>query len=232
MNFRKLSALSVFLLLSAGLIFAQRTEKSVEDEYLSSVEDVVITELVATSDYDSMLVALDYIEESVSGGSSSQAVTSALCTLASSGLTTVSRTGGRVVNNYPDIRARACRLLASNPCEEAKDTLLQVIQIDKEPMVLSAAVQTLGEMGINDDDEVVNAIEFVHNNMAIMNPTSSFALQVLNAYEKLSPSVQDKSAMVLSITQIATNYHYVKPVRDQAKALLKSIQNGGSSPEK
>lgn len=232
MKIKKITALSLSLLLLTGFVFAQRSEKSVEDEYLSSVEDVVITELVATSDYDNMLVALEYIEDSMGSGGSSEAMTAALSSLATCGLTTVSRKGGRIVNNYPDIRARACRLLGETGSEEAKNTLLQVLQLDKEPMVLGAAVHSLGDLGINEDDEVINAIEFIHNNMSVTNPTSSFALEVLYAYEKLQGTVQDKSALIVSISQIAANYRYVKPVRDKAKELLKTVQNSGSAPEK
>lgn len=228
MKIKKLLCATTLVAFAAISTFAQRSEKSVEDEYLSSVEDVIISEMVATSDYDNMLVALEFLEESVSNGRSSPEMIAALSSLAGEGLTTVTRRGGRIVNNYPDVRARACKLLGELPSEESKITLVQVIQLEKEPMVLSAAVHALGDIGINDDDEVVNAIEFVHNNMSIMNPTSSFANEVLYAYEKLAPTVQDRGPLILSISSIASNYRYVQPVRDKAKELLKSLQNSGS----
>ena len=97
---------------------------------------------------------------------------------------------------------------------------------DKEPMVVTAAIRSLGNIGINDNDEVVNMIEFVHKRYAALNPTSSLALEILNAYEKLAPNVQDKGPMIQSISEIRTNYRYATPVRTRATELLKSLQGG------
>ena len=77
---------------------------------------------------------------------------------------------------------------------------------------------------------VINMIEFVHKRYAALNPTSSLALEVLNAYEKLAPQVQDKGPMIQSISEIRTNYRYATPVRTRATELLKSLQ--GSSNKK
>ena len=82
---------------------------------------------------------------------------------------------------------------------------------------------------MNDNDEVVSMIEFVHKRYAALNPTSSLALEVLNAYEKLAPTVQNKNEMIQSITSIGTNYKYVRPVREKALNLLKSIRGSNNS---
>ena len=55
---------------------------------------------------------------------------------------------------------------------------------------------------------------------AALNPTSSLALEILNAYEKLAPNVQDKGPMIQSISEIRTNYRYATPVRTRATELL------------
>ena len=57
-------------------------------------------------------------------------------------------------------------------------------------------------------------------------------LEVLIAYEKIADKVQDKGSMIQSVGQIATNYHYVKPVRDRALALLKTLQSGNNNSKK
>ena len=82
---------------------------------------------------------------------------------------------------------------------------------------------------MNNNDEVVNMVEFVHKKYAPLNPTSSLALEVLNAYEKLAPTVQNKNEMIQSISSIGTNYKYVRPVRQKALQLLKSIQGSNNS---
>ncbi|MBR1537009.1 MAG: HEAT repeat domain-containing protein [Treponema sp.] len=223
---KKLSCTAFALLLSFSLI-AQ--EKSAEEEYMSTVEDIVITELANSDERDNKLVALQYLENAVEEGRVSPDMVVALDHLAGEGINTQSRQGGRLVNNYPDIRAKACDLLGKVATEESKTTLKNIALADNEPMVITAAVRSLGEIGMNTNDDVVNTIAWANKKNAVLNPTSSLALEVLIAYEKIADSVEDKGAMIQSVGQIATNYHYVKPVRDRALALLKTLQSGKSN---
>ena len=217
-------------LLMAFSVVAQ--EKSAEEEYLSTVEDVVITELANSDERDNKLVALQYLENAVEEGRVSPDMLIALDHLAGEGINTQSRQSGCLVNNYPDIRAKACDLLGKVPSEESKTTLKNIALADNEPMVITAAVRSLGDIGMNDNDDVVNTIAWANKKNAVLNPTSSLALEVLIAYEKIADKVQDKGSMIQSVGQIATNYHYVKPVRDRALALLKTLQSGNNNNKK
>ena len=214
------------LLLLAGAVFAQNrgSETSVEELYLSNVQDVIITELAHSQDYDNKLVALQYLEESAKDGTVTEEQRAALQSLAGEGITTRIRTNGRLVNNYPDIRAKACDLLGKVPSKESKDTLITITTEDAEPMVVSAAVRSLGEIGMNDNDEVLAAIEFIQHKYAALNPTSSLAYDILSAYEKLAPTAVDRNALIQSISEIATNYKFATPVRLKAYNLLRDLQ--------
>jgi hypothetical protein len=207
----------------------KKSETSVESEYLSSVEDVVIAELANSDERDNKLVALQYLETAVKDGRTTPDMQAALDHLAGEGVTSESRTNGRLVNNFPDIRAKACDILANVKTEEAKSTLVKVALADNEPMVITAAVRSLGEIGINNNDEVVDTIAWANKKNAVLNPTSSLALEVLIAYEKLADTVQNKGPMIQSVGQIATNYRYVTPVRTRALELLKKLQSSSSS---
>jgi hypothetical protein len=223
MKFSKTAAICLILCLAAANISAQRTEVTVEQEYLSTVEDVIIKELAIAEDRDSKLVSLQYLETAIESGRSSPDMLAALDLLAGEGVFSQSRTNGRLANNYPDIRAKACDLLGKMKTEESKDTLLKVALADNEPMVTTSAIRALGDIGINDNNEVVEAIAWAQKKYAVLNPTSSMALEILVAYEKLAPSVKDTSSMIQSISSIATNYNYVTPVRTKALDLLKSL---------
>lgn len=224
-------------LFAAVSVFAQnsnssnKTETSAESSYLSSVEDVVITELANSDERDNKLVALQYLEDAVNDGRTTPDMMAALDSLAGEGITSQSRTNGRLTNNYPDIRAKACELLGKVPSEESKLSLKKIALADNEPMVITAAVRSLGDVGMNENDDVLQTIAWAQKRNAVLNPTSSLALEVLIAYEKLADSVEDKSQMIQSVSAIATNYHYVAPVRQRALELLKTLQgtNGKSS---
>lgn len=211
-------------------VAAQKSnESNVESEYLSSVEDVVISELAASEERDNKLVALQYLETAISEGRATPDMMKALDSLAGEGITAQSRTNGRLVNNYPDIRAKACDILANVKTEESKDTLVKVALADNEPMVITAAIRSLGEIGINNNDEVSETIAWAQKKNAVLNPTSSLAFEVLVAYEKIADTVENKGPMIQAIGQIATNYKYVTPVRTRALELLKKLQGLSSS---
>ncbi len=203
---------------------ANKSEKSVESQYLSSVEDVVITELANSEERDNKLVALQYLENAVNEGRVTPDMMRAMDSLAGEGVTSQSRTNGRLTNNFPDIRAKTCDLLGKVRTEESKQTLVKIALADSEPMVITSAIRSLGDIGLNNGDDVVNTIAWANKKNAALNPTSSMALEVLIAYEKLFDSVEDRSAMIQSVGQIATNYNYVAPVRTRALELLRKLQ--------
>lgn len=223
MKLQKTIAYALISILCIGSIFSQRSETTVEQEYLNSVEDVIVKELAAADDRDSKLVSLQYLETALDSGRASPDMIIALEMLAGEGTFTQVRTNGRIANNFPDIRAKACDLLAKAKTEESKHILLKVTLADTEPMVTTAAIRALGEIGLNDDDDVLEAISWTEKRYAILNPTSSLALEVLNTYEKLASTSTGNTALIQSISSIATNYNYVTPVRTKALNLLKQL---------
>ena len=207
----------------------KKTETSVEQEYLSDVDGVVILSLAASDEYDNKLVAMQFLESAVENGNTSEDIMKALNQLAGEGISKQSRTNGRLMNNYPDIRRRACLALGKIKTEQSKEYLVQVTLAENEPMVIAAAVNSLGEIGFNNNDEVVYAISFANRRNQILNPTSSLAFEVLDAYEKLAPSTENKKIIVDSVAKIAADYHYVTPVRNKAVKLLKTISDASNS---
>ena len=201
-------------------------ETSVESEYLNDVDGDIIMTLAESDEYDNKLVALQYLQSALDDGNTSDAVIQALDKLAGEGLTNQTRTNGRLSNNFPEIRRQACLLMAKVPTEHSKNTLISIAVADSEPMVIAAAVKSLGEIGINNNDEAVDAIAFANRRNQVLNPTSSLALDVLNAYEALADKTENRKTMIDSIARISTDYHYVTPVRQKAYKLLKSISSG------
>jgi hypothetical protein len=225
---RKVFAASALMLL-AGFAFAQEKESSVESEYLNDVDGDIIMTLAESDEYDNKLVAIQYLSAALEDGNTSDAVIQALDRLAGDGLTTQNRTNGRLMNNFPEIRREACKLMAKVPTEHSKNMLISIAVADNEPMVIAAAVKSLGEIGINENDEAVDAIAFANRRNQVLNPTSSLALEVLNAFEMLGDSTENKKTMIDAVARISTDYHYVTPVRQKAYKLLKSLSSSADS---
>ena len=226
---RKVFAASAMMLL-AGFAFAQsEKESSVESEYLNDVDGDIIMTLAESDEYDNKLVAIQYLQAALDDGNTSDAVIQALDRLAGDGLTTQNRTNGRLMNNFPEIRREACKLMAKVPTEHSKNTLISIAVADNEPMVIAAAVKSLGEIGINENDEAVDAIAFANRRNQVLNPTSSLALEVLNAFEMLADKTENKKTMIDAVARISTDYHYVTPVRQKAYKLLKTLSSNSDS---
>jgi len=223
----KKALVASFLILTSVFAFAQ--EKSVESEYLDDVDGGIILALADADDYDSKLVALQYLQSALEEGNTSDTVLKALDRLAGEGIMNPSMTKKRVMNNYPEIRRQACLLMSKVPTEHTKNTLISIAIADNEPMVIAAAVKSLGDIGINNNDEAVEAIAFANRRNQVLNPTSSLAWEVLNSFELLADSTENKKTMLDTITLISTDYHYVTPVRQKALKLLKQMSGKGSS---
>ena len=233
-SLKKAACIACMTTLAWGAFAQQntRSEESADSAYLSSIEDLVITELAASEELDNKLVALTYLESAIEDGRTSPDMMAALDQLAGEGVTSQSRTNGRVVNNFPQVRAAACDLLAKVPTEESKTTLKKIALADNEPMVITAAVRALGEIGLNDNDDTVETIAWVSQKNLYVNPTSSLALEVVIAYEKLADKVENKTAMLQSVNKIASNHLFVSSVRNRAKELSQKLAGGNATSNK
>ena len=229
------------LLCASTIVFAQsqsvqkksgssNKETYVENEYLNDIDTEIIMGLAEADELDTKLVALQYIQDAIDSGNTSPGVIEALDQLSGEGVLSESRTNGRKMNNFPEVRRQACLLMSKVPGEHTKNQLINVLVADDEPMVLSAAVQSLAAINPENADEVIEAIAYVNKRNMVLNPTSSLAWEVIEAYEKLAPNADSRTMRVISgsLTEIAGNYRYTTPVRDKAKALLKKLSNSSS----
>jgi hypothetical protein len=197
-------------------------EMSVEESYLQeSIENMIIREQSVATGRDMKLVALEYIGEAIEHGNTSDDVRNALEYLALEGLTNQTRENGRMINNFPDVRARAVAYLGEIGTPEAKNALLKVMLADPEPMVLTEAVKSLAKIGLNDNEETANTISWVVTRFDVLNPDNLLALSALEAFEILAEKnggLKDPSAL-RTIMRIADG-RYITPVKDRARQLI------------
>lgn len=226
----KILKAALILAVVSSSLFAQnsRSEKSVESEYLSDADGMVVMSLATSPSYDNKLVALEYLQSAIDNGNTSEQIITAVSQLAGEGVNTQMREKGRIVNNFPDIRREACLMMGRISADEKtmkqiKTTLVSITVQDSEPMVMAAAIRALGEVGTINTDEVVSAISTASRRNQATNPTSSMALEVINAMEKLAPTAENKRLIIDTCASIAADYHYVTPVRNRALSLIKSL---------
>jgi hypothetical protein len=207
--------------------------KTVEEAFLEeSLTAMVINEQARSEDFEMKQVALKMIAELLKNGQGGADVEAALTFLALEGTNSVAREGGvgRVINNYPTIRKDACTYLGLVGTESAKNTLLIVLHSDNEPMVLGSAMEALGKIGLNKNNEVSTAIAEViihYNNLRIYD--SSLALSALYGFEGLMEKATLRDPKANQAILIIQSGNYVKPVQQKAAQVFQKMYTSSGS---
>lgn len=237
---RHLGAFVVIVALVSSPVWGQATtsstggERTVEESYLQDpLETMIIREQAYSDSKDLKLVALQYIRQSVEQGRTSPEARKSLEYLATETTSTVVRSAGvgRTLNNYPDIRREACLLLGEFKTPESKDILVKVALADDEPMVIAAAIRSMGKIGLTDgNDDVTQTIAFIVNRYDILLPDNSLAFESLVALDALAEKnngIKDPAA-IRAILRIADG-NYIPPVKQKAMELLAKLRKYSSS---
>ncbi|MDR2842328.1 MAG: HEAT repeat domain-containing protein [Spirochaetaceae bacterium] len=208
------------VVVAQGVVFAQ--EKSVEDSYLQQpIEMMIIREQANTNDRESKILALEYVRQSLENGDSNVELRNVLHDLALEGtLNKVREEGRNASNNFPDIRIKAVAYLGQIKTEEAANSLVKVILIDPEPSVVAEAINSLKKIGLNSNDETVEAICYVFNRYDSRMPNNIVAYSVVGALDAFTKSGSKNPIIFKTLLSISTSANYTKLVRDSATQKL------------
>lgn len=222
------------LLLFPAIGFAQASgsgtsssgSMTVEEKRLqSSVEVQVITSLVAESGRGEKMRALEFIRNMIDKGKATESSTEVLALLeelGSEGITKQVVEKGRVINDFPDVRREAAELLGQIGGAQARETLINMALKDKEPMVLSEAVYSLGLIGGGDQQaRVESLIVNLVKSQDVVRPDSNFAFAAVSALEMLGKKNEGKVSQEVFVALVRIqNGNYIRPVREKAKLVL------------
>lgn len=238
MMFKRFFILTITALFVVSAVMGQSgkssQEMSIEESYLQeALELMIIHETTRSNSRDQKYIALEHIGHALERGSTNEELRIALEYLSLEGTQNQVRQGRMLINNYPDIRRQAVKYLGKVGNKEAKTTLIKVCATDTEPMVLQEAVKSLGTIGLNDNDDAVNAIvwivEKLHNSAA---PNDILAVAAIDSLEKFAQKDQRIEPGAVQLLMKISEGPYITPVRERARqALVKisryAIQGGG-----
>jgi hypothetical protein len=220
------SILILTVAICVSTVFAQGREMTVEESYLQeSIEIMIIRETARAQSREQKLIALEYIGEAIQRGNTNDEIRQTLDFLSREGRRTVARENNRIVNNFPDVRRQSARYLGMIGTEEARQTLLEILQFENEPMVLQEAIKSLGDIGVNENNDTVSYIAWVMARFDNLNPDNIMALATIDAFEKIAR----KNGGITSPQAIQTlirisEGHYVTPVKERARQLMAELR--------
>ena len=205
-------------------------ETTIEELFLKSIEFQILREKAFSDDYEIKMSALDDLEKKINDGSyasNDQQIEVVLEYLALEGSARTIREAGRLINNFPDVRRRAANLLGRIGTEDAANALVRVLIIDDEPTVKAEAAYGLGQIGLNPNNEVVQALAFAYNQEDPTLPDNNFGYALCLAVEKLAQKVpgglKDPTAYQMLVKIAGGNY--LRSVKNKALQVLDVLKS-------
>ena len=220
-------AYTIILILVAVTIGAQDgADQTIEELFLGQqIELQIMRSQASSTDRDVKLLALENIRAMVESGSVSDGVYDVLDILALEGTKNQVREGSTVVNSFPMIRREAAELLGQVGGERAVGSLIDILRADPEPTVLAEAAFSLGQIGINENNEVSGFLvqALLIENASVV-PDNNLAFAIILALENISAvnsGLNDPSA-VSAIIDVASR-PYINEVRERAKQAVQNM---------
>jgi hypothetical protein len=207
---------------------------SVEDIYLQqSAEVKVIRELSADNSREQKEMALTYIGEMIDRGTATDEVRKILAELTHDGIQNQVRLGGRLTNNFPDLRIRAIDCLAQMGTPEAKNSLIdilhfsvQALNVAEDPSVITAAINGLAKIGLSDNGDTLRSVNAAFQRYNTLRPDNALAQAVVTVIDTFVDKgvIDDANANIGVLMMIQTNYEYIRLVRDNASTVIAKLR--------
>jgi HEAT repeat protein len=160
---------------------------TVEELYMNeSIQLMIIRETARSNNREQKFVALEYINDAINSGNKNDDIRQTLDYLSREGRNSVARENGRVVNNFPDIRRLSAKYLGLIGTEEARKSLLDICQYENEPMVLQEAIKSLGDIGVNVNNDTIIILSWAFFFFFYLNPDNLIALVIIVAFENIA----------------------------------------------
>ena len=208
----------------------QGTERTIEELYLSQdLELQIMRSQALANDREMKELALRGIRDMVEGGAVNEGVYVILESLAVEGVGRQVRSNGSVINNFPQIRREATELLGQVGGERAKDSLLRVMRDDPEPMVLAEAAYALGQIGMNDNNEVSDyMVQTLLRENASPTPDNNLAFSLVISLERISERTGGlPDPNVISALLETASAPYIRTVRRRAVEAILNMRDHG-----
>ncbi|MCL2044510.1 MAG: HEAT repeat domain-containing protein [Treponema sp.] len=234
MKFKQFIALIVMVVIAVPVLMGQagssNSGMTVEEAYLQeSVEMVILNSARVSTVQQEKLEALEHIGEMTRQGDISNEVFAVLEYFSLEGTINQARERGRLVNEFPDVRREAARHLGNVRTVESELALIRVCETDPEPLVLQQAIISLGNIGINEDNNAVNAIVRVTTRFnSHRAPDNLIALAAVDALDKIFQNSGTLNFGALNLLLMIAEGPYATAVKERAREVIISMRRSAA----
>lgn len=228
----KIRAAALFLaVIMVPLTAQEQSEATIEELYLqSAIKTQIIKAEAASPDRDMKMVALTDIRDMVADGSAGDnpEILEVLGDLAGEGVTNIVREQGLVINDFPEVRREAAKILGEMGTPEAARELNTILLTDPEPMVMSEAILAISNISVDDTNARNRSMAAAIYRQTAVNKDNNFAYTYLQAVENVAsreggindPMIFEEVAKIADARQ-----GYNRVVRERAFRLLRELKD-------
>ena len=228
----KIRAAYLLLAVTAFPLAAQeKSEATIEELYLqSAIKTQIIKAEAESPDRDMKMVALTDIRQMVADGSAggNPEIMEILGKLAGEGVTNIVREQGHVINDFPEVRREAAKVLGEMGTPEAARELNTILLTDPEPMVMSEAILAISNIEVEDTNSRNRSMAAAIYRQTAVTKDNNFAYTYLQAVENIAnreggigdPMIFEEVAKIADARQ-----GYNRVVRERAYKLLRDLQS-------
>jgi len=196
---------------------------TIEELYLQDDLTIQVLRTQALSvEREHKLAALDQSTDMI-GSVDERALLGILRVLATDGSSWQVRLGGRRLYDYPDVRREAVRVIGEIGGRSSEIILREVIQYDRNPLVLAEAVFALQSTGISDDTGTATVLaNLMNRELASINPDNNLMYASLLTLESLASDGSEgitNATLINNLLRITTG-PYTRLVREKALDVL------------
>lgn len=127
-----------------------------------------------------------------------------------------------LINNYPDVRMKACKILAKIKNDQARTALIEIIKVDTNHAVLAEACNALAEIGDNANGDVLRAIIYLYRTTYA--PPQNLVFAIVNAIKMVAKSTTKTYGDAISVLQEIMMGPYNEKVRTSALEALQYLR--------
>jgi HEAT repeat protein len=199
-------------------------ERTIEELYLSqNIELQLIRNQAVSNDWALRDLAIQNLRMMAEEGRINEENAGGLIILEE--LSKPQEQGGNT-KNFNTVRRDACNILGQVGGKRSQQILLDVLTIDKEPMVLAEAVYALGKIGRDENGEVITRLMWLlHRENVKAAPDNNFAFSTLLAIEKIGKGADGiKAPESLNTLIEVLEANYIRDVKIKALDVISILR--------